>query len=89
LLAEIGFWNTLPVFALGRQRKSDLSPTALRAAVIEKYKTDLTCWMGERYRDATLRCLNAEKINEGGVGEELNNFYWQVVLELIKCVPGS
>src|SRR5271155_4388265 len=55
--------------------------------MMEKCKTHLGCWMGERYCDATLRCLNAERVKDGGVGEDLNDFYWQAVLELIKCVP--
>lgn len=89
LLAEIGFWNTIPVIVLGKQKNKDPSATALRSLVLEKCKVDLGCWMGQRYRDVVLRCLNAERLDEGGVGEELNDFYWHVVLELIKCVPGG
>jgi hypothetical protein len=53
----------------------------------EKCKTDLGCWMGERYCDATLRCLNAERVKDDEVGEDLNDFYWQAVPELIKRIP--
>jgi hypothetical protein len=42
--------------------------------------------MGERYCDATLRCLSAERVKDGGVGESLNDLYWQAVLELIKRI---
>ena len=82
LLAEIGFWNVLPKIALGRRRSTQVSAKNLRSLLLEKCQTDLACWMGERYRDVTIRCLRAESTQEGGVGEGLNEFYWQVVLEL-------
>jgi hypothetical protein len=31
--------------------------------------------------------LRAEDVDAGGIGEDLNDFYWEVVLELIKCLP--
>jgi hypothetical protein len=89
LLAEIGFWNTVSSIALGKEKNKDPSPQAFRRLVVKKCQADLACWMGERYRDVVLRCLNGEKASEDGVGENLSDFYWHVVLELIKCVPGG
>lgn len=84
MLAEIGFWNTMHKIV---PQYKKITPEEFREAVITKCTNDLACWMGNRYREVTLRCLRAEQIDAGGVGEELNNFYWDVVLELIKCVP--
>ena len=87
LLAEIGFWNVLPRIALGKRKSTQVSPAELRNLLIEKYQTDLACGMGERYRDKTLRCLRAAHTQDGGLEEDLNDFYWRVVLELMKCTP--
>ena len=88
LLAEIGFWNSLPYIALNKnERKQTISPPDLRTKLTYACKTKLACWMGKRYRDVTLECLNVEL--EGGVGDSLNDFYLDIVLELTKCVPGE
>ncbi len=91
VLAEIGFWGTLrnivgakrgPSAAGGGQ---PLTAQSMRTKVIEKCETDLACWAGKRYRDVTLRCLRAEDVDAGGVGEELSDFFDVVVAELARC----
>jgi hypothetical protein len=84
MLAEIGFWNTMHKIVPQHNR---MAPEDLRKAIISKCSNDLACWMGDRYREVTLRCLRAEDVDAGGIGEDLNDFYWEVVLELIKCLP--
>lgn len=84
MLAEIGFWNTMHRIVPQHRR---MLPEEFRKAVITECANDLACWMGNRYREVTLRYPQAEEIGAGGVGEDLNDFYWDVVLELIKCVP--
>jgi hypothetical protein len=86
LLLEIGFWNTLSrLSATPKAKGAKLSPSAQSGSLVSKCKTDLACWMGEQYRDITLRCLNAENEDEGGVGGSLNEFYWSVVWGLMSC----
>ena len=87
LLAEIGFWNVLPKIALGKVKSTYVSPTELSNLLIKKCQTDLACWMGERYRDVTLQCLTAATTQDTSTEEDLNDFYWRVVLELMKCTP--
>jgi hypothetical protein len=87
LLAEIGFWNVLPKIALSGLKKEEVQPMELRELLTGKCASDLGCWMGDRYRDAVMKCLRADQ--ERGLGRDLNDFYWQIVLELIKCVPGA
>lgn len=85
LLAEIGFWQPIHKVAAASSPRHGLhSPEGLRNAIIEKTSTDLACWMGEQYRDITLRCL---KIGDGlgeRIGDGLSDFYWSVVLELVQ-----
>lgn len=98
-LAEVGFWNTIFNIARGaasvglKKNPMDLSPEELKDAVIQKCQDDLACWMGETYRDITVGCLKAG--DSGGVGvfgqedtQELNNFYWDVVVKLLR-LPGE
>lgn len=89
LLAEIGFWNVLPKIALAGLKDKNVQPTKLRQLLIDKCTSDLGCWMGERYQHVALKCLTAGMPQEeGGIGSDQNDFYWQVVLELIKCASG-
>lgn len=88
LLAEIGFWNTLTnVAGRGGDRSRISSAKQLRSRLVAECESKLGCWMGERYRDVTLQCLNVELDN--GIGGTLNDFYLDVVLEVTKCVPTS
>ena len=88
LLAEIGFWTTLYNLAGRTKDKSKkVSPPEVRERLIQECESKLACWMGERYRDATLLCLNVEL--ENGLGQSLNDFYLEVVLEVTKCVPSA
>ena len=83
LLAEIGFWTTLHKIA-GR---TTAKPSEVRERLVKECKSKLACWMGERYRDVTLLCLNVEL--ENGLGQSFNDFYLEVVLEVTKCVPSA
>jgi len=87
LLMEIGFWNTLSLITSRKGKSSKLEPRVFREEAVGECKARLGCWMGERYRDVTLRCLNIGNEAEGGIGEGLNDFYWKVVIELIECAP--
>ena len=89
LLAEIGFWNVLPRIALGRRKLSEVPASEVKTLLIQECQTKLACWMGERYRNVTLRCLQAGDSEAGGLGDDLNAFYWQVVLELMKSSPAE
>ena len=84
LLAEIGFWGVLKRIVSSKSLEGE----DFRKALINKCKDDLSCWTGERYLAVTLRCLTAESMENGSVGEELSDFYWDVVLELTKCCVG-
>ncbi|KAM0226903.1 hypothetical protein ACHAPO_011997 [Fusarium lateritium] len=89
LLAEVGFWQPLSRIAesgLKGVKAISMRPEQFKDAVVKKCESDLACWAGEIYRDVTLRCLLAGK--PGGVqGEDnvegLNNFYWDVGIELL------
>ena len=85
MLAEIGFWHS--VSALVKEKKGKNLPTTseVRAKLIQKCESDLGCWVGAEYRDATLQCLRAGMIDAGGMGENLNDFFLDVVLVLAKC----
>ncbi|KAI3572891.1 hypothetical protein IWW34DRAFT_218017 [Fusarium oxysporum f. sp. albedinis] len=94
-LAEVGFWNTISRIAQGaagvgfKKNPTELSAPQFRAAVIRKCTDDLACWMGETYRDITLACLAAEDSESADVDsqegtQELNNFYWDVVVKLLQ-----
>jgi hypothetical protein len=91
VLVEIGFWNSLSSISPRRGKSREVEPGAFRDVIVKECRDRLGCWMGKRYRDVTLRCLNVGIEAEGGVGlrEDLDRFYWDVVLELIKCVPSD
>lgn len=81
LLAEIGFWRPISKIAAAHS----LSADGLKDAVIAKSSSDLACWMGEQYRDVTLRCLRVDDALGTQIGDGLSDFYWSVVLELTRC----
>ncbi|KAJ4262924.1 hypothetical protein NW762_006537 [Fusarium torreyae] len=90
LLVEIGFWKPIARAAEsgsgGKVNASSLTPKDFKRAVIKKTRSDMAFWMGETYRDVTLRCLLAGE--PGGVQAEdsaggLNNFYWDVGINLM------
>ena len=85
LLVEIGFWQPIAkIAAASAPRHGSHSAEGFKNAIIEKTSTDLACWMGEQYRDITLRCL---RIGDGlgeRIGDGLSDFYWSVVLELVR-----
>jgi len=86
LLAEIGFWQPISkIAAATAPRHGGHSAEGLKKAVVEKVSTDLACWMGEQYGNITLRCLKAgDGLRLGdGIGDELSEFYWSVVMELV------
>jgi hypothetical protein len=88
LLAEIGFWTTLHRIAGRTKDKSKkFSLSEVRERLIKECQSNLACWMGERYRNATLLCLNVEL--ENGLGQSFNDFYLEVVLEVTRCVPSA
>lgn len=73
----------------GRSKdKSKTVPVSeLRERVVRECRSKLTCWMGERYLDVMLMCLNLEL--EDGIGQSLNGFYLEVVLTVTQCVPAG
>lgn len=90
LLVEIGFWRPLGRVAEsgsgGKVKASNLSAKEFKDAIVKKCRSDLAFWMGETYKDVTLRCLLAGE--EGGVQAAdgtggLNNFYWDVGISLM------
>ncbi|KAI8673043.1 hypothetical protein LRP88_02432 [Fusarium phalaenopsidis] len=90
LLVEIGFWRPLARVAEsgsgGKVKASNLSAKEFKDAIAKKCRSDLAFWMGETYKDVTLRCLLAGE--EGGVQATdgtggLNNFYWDVGISLM------
>jgi hypothetical protein len=90
LLVEIGFWRPLARVAEsgsgGKVKASNLSAKEFKDAIVKKCRSDLAFWMGETYKDVTLRCLLAGE--EGGVQAAdgtggLNNFYWDVGISLM------
>ncbi|KAK3899697.1 hypothetical protein C8A05DRAFT_36673 [Staphylotrichum tortipilum] len=87
VLVEIGFWIPLRKVVGDGGRNGDAE--TVRARVVDKCERDLACWAGERYRYVTLRCLRAEDMDAGGVGEELSDFFDVVVAELARCSEGS
>jgi len=90
LLAEIGFWQPISrIGAASSPRQGGVSAEGFKAEVTRKCESDLGCWMGEQYRDVTVRCLRAAEAAVGSNGsrsvEELTGFYWDVVWELVRC----
>ncbi|KAF4960304.1 hypothetical protein FSARC_10501 [Fusarium sarcochroum] len=90
LLVEIGFWKRIARLvdsrSGGRVNANPLSPNEFKKAIIKKTRSEMAFWMGETYRDVTLRCLLAGE--PGGVQAEdsaggLNNFYWDVGINLM------
>lgn len=86
VLVEIGFW--IPLRKIVGDGGGNRGAEAVRKRVVDKCERDLACWSGERYRDVTLRCLRAEDVDKGGVGEELSDFFDVVVAELARCCEG-
>ena len=62
---------------------------AFRTNVVRKCQTEMACWVGSRYTEITLACLNVGDEDHGGVTEDLNQFYWDVVFGLFECLPAS
>ncbi|KAH8586369.1 hypothetical protein B0O99DRAFT_678815 [Bisporella sp. PMI_857] len=86
LLAEIGFWQPISKIAAAKPpRHSGHSAEGLKKAVVDKTSSDLACWMGEQYRDVTRRCLEIDDTLDKRIGNGLADFYWNVVLELVRC----
>ncbi|RSL88524.1 hypothetical protein CEP51_001680 [Fusarium floridanum] len=90
LLVEIGFWRPLARVAEsgsgGKVKAGSLSAKEFKEAIVKKCRSDLAFWMGETYKEVTLRCLLAGE--EGGVQAAdgsggLNNFYWDVGISLM------
>ena len=77
VLVEIGFWSKL-----GSLMKSKLgsSPEQFREAIILKCEAQLAHFMGVRYKDLVVNCLKGDDITES-----VDDFYWIVVMELLKC----
>ena len=91
LLAELGFW--IPVSQLveretGTKPASSVPIEHFKNALVRKCRTDLACWTGDTYRDVTIGCLMAGD-SEGIDAEDLNSFYWDVVVRLIGCIDGK
>ncbi|KAF3934661.1 hypothetical protein ABW20_dc0103615 [Dactylellina cionopaga] len=94
-LVEVGFWNIISNIVKRSQStgsKASLSPDEFKDAIIQKCENDLACWMGEAYRDITLACLRAEDTGTGASdqqdAQELNDFYWNVVVNLLQ-IPSN
>jgi len=86
LLAEIGFWQSIAkIGAANSPRHGGVSAEGFKAGVTNKCASDLACWMGERYRDITIRCLQVGDPDAFNSVEDLTGFYWNVVLELVRC----
>ncbi|KAI1493335.1 hypothetical protein F5X96DRAFT_666840 [Biscogniauxia mediterranea] len=74
------------IAAASSPRQGGVSAEGLRAGVTSKCDSDLACWMGEKYRDIALRCLQVGANPNGPRPvEDLTGFYWTVVLELVRC----
>jgi hypothetical protein len=86
LLAEIGFWQPIAkIAAANPPRQGGHSAEGLKRSAVEKTSSDLACWMGEQYRDVTRRCLEIDDTQDKRIGDGLADFYWNVVLELVRC----
>ncbi|RSM06393.1 hypothetical protein CDV31_009167 [Fusarium ambrosium] len=90
LLVEIGFWRPLARVAEsgsgGKVKASNLSAKEFKDAIVKKCRSDLAFWMGETYKDVTLRCLLAGEEGGGQAADGsggLNNFYWDVGISLM------
>ncbi|KAL4745230.1 prion-inhibition and propagation-domain-containing protein [Aspergillus terricola var. indicus] len=100
LLAEIGFWNSISrVAELGAKQLETrqangtvLTPKDFKDAVVKMCQTDLTCWMGEMYRDVAVYCLTIEEAGDDEAEDygldNLDNFYWDVVMRLLESPLG-
>lgn len=100
MLAEVGFWNKVGnITGISNKKVSSSSSSGsgngknggpwgseeVRRLVVAKCESDLACWAGRRYRDVVLTFLRAEDVMNGGVGEDLSDFFDLVVAELAKC----
>ncbi|ORY06679.1 hypothetical protein BCR34DRAFT_590564 [Clohesyomyces aquaticus] len=90
LLVEIGFWNTISRIATTKEKKaSSRTGEELREFLTKKCTTEMACWMGSKFRDITLRCLNVGDRTKQGCSSDTNEFYWDVILELVQCQSES
>ena len=86
LLAEIGFWQPIATIGAARSpRHGGVSAHGLRAGVTRKCDSDLACWMGQQYRDITMRCLQVGEDDSAHSMDDLTGFYWNVVWGLVRC----
>ncbi|RYP39206.1 hypothetical protein DL767_002314 [Monosporascus sp. MG133] len=86
LLAEIGFWQPISkIAAANLPLHGGHTAEGLKRAVVDKTCSDLACRMGEKYRDVTRRCLEIDDTLDRRIGDGLADFYWNVVLELVRC----
>lgn len=86
LLAEIGFWQPIAKVGAARsQRHGTVPAESLRTRVTRKCDSDLACWMGQQYRDITMRCLHVGENDSAHYMDDLTGFYWNVVWGLVHC----
>jgi hypothetical protein len=86
LLAEIGFWQPISkIGAANRPPHGEHSAKESKDRVTSKCAGDLACWMGEQYRDITMRCLQVGIPGVSWSVEDLAGFYWNVVWKLVCC----
>ncbi len=79
-LLEVGMWNTID-----HRVSSSLEPAEFKKRVIDRCAKDLPFFMGKRYCDAVLHCLNCADDKEDESASALETLYECVVLELAKC----
>ena len=85
LLAEIGFWLSIAKIGAANSPRHGGVSESFKLGVTNKCASDLACWMGEPYRDITIRCLQVGDPDASSSVEDLTGIYWNVVLELVRC----
>lgn len=83
LLLEIGLWQPLDKL---KGVSSGLQPEKLATLIRERADKDLPFFVGDQYRDVVSRCL-AIGYGDEEESEELDVIYFDIVLELAKCLP--
>lgn len=79
VLLEIGLWRTLTPMI-----KSDLSPPEFKSQATRRCQRDLAFFTGSGFRDIVMRCLTCADEDSDETASSLDNFYFSVVLELVR-----
>ncbi|KAI7788055.1 hypothetical protein LA080_013361 [Diaporthe eres] len=84
VLLEIGLWRTLTPMI-----DSDLSPAEFKSQATRRCQRDLAFFTGSGFRDIVMRCLTCADEGSDETASSLDNFYFSVVLELVKLFNTS